>query len=76
MTSVKWLTRITAVDRPFEGYQQSQSYRLRQDEDEAGEPLSRMLPRSLMAPPGFEFPAAAVRFTGAVPVGGPPGPAR
>ncbi len=57
MTSVKWLTRITAVDRPFEGYQQSQSYRLRQEEDEAGEPLSRMLPRSLMAPPGFpEFP--------------------
>jgi sulfane dehydrogenase subunit SoxC len=57
MTSVKWLTRITAVDRPFEGYQQAHSYRLRQEEDEAGEPLSRMLPRSLMAPPGFpEFP--------------------
>jgi sulfane dehydrogenase subunit SoxC len=57
MTSVKWLTRITAVDRPFEGYQQSHSYRLRQEEDETGEPLSRMLPRSLMAPPGFpEFP--------------------
>jgi DMSO/TMAO reductase YedYZ molybdopterin-dependent catalytic subunit len=57
MTSVKWLTRITAVDLPFEGYQQSHSYRLRQEEDETGEPLSRMLPRSLMAPPGFpEFP--------------------
>jgi DMSO/TMAO reductase YedYZ molybdopterin-dependent catalytic subunit len=57
MTNVKWLTRITAVDRPFEGYQQSHSYRLRQEEDEPGEPLSRMLPRSLMAPPGFpEFP--------------------
>jgi DMSO/TMAO reductase YedYZ molybdopterin-dependent catalytic subunit len=57
MTSVKWLTRITAVDRPFEGYQQSHSYRLRQEEDDAGEPLSRMLARSLMAPPGFpEFP--------------------
>ncbi|MGH3084088.1 MAG: molybdopterin-dependent oxidoreductase, partial [Gaiellaceae bacterium] len=27
MTSVKWLSRITAVDRPFEGYQQSHSYR-------------------------------------------------
>ena len=53
MTSVKWLGRITAVDRPFEGYQQSHSYRLRQDEDETGEPLSRMLPRALMAPPGF-----------------------
>ena len=57
MTSVKWLERITAVDRPFEGYQQSHSYRLRQEEDEAGEPVSRILPRALMAPPGFpEFP--------------------
>jgi sulfane dehydrogenase subunit SoxC len=53
MTSVKWLGRITAVDRPFEGYQQSHSYRLRQAEEEAGEPLSRMHPRALMAPPGF-----------------------
>ena len=53
MTSVKWLGRITAVDRPFEGYQQLHSYRLRQEEDEPGEPLSRILPRALMAPPGF-----------------------
>jgi sulfane dehydrogenase subunit SoxC len=52
MTSVKWLERITLVDRPFEGYQQSHSYRLRQAEDEEGEPLGRMLPRALMAPPG------------------------
>ncbi len=58
MTSVKWLARITVVDRPFEGYQQTHSYRLRQEEDEPGEPLSRMLPRSLMVPPGFpEFPS-------------------
>ena len=58
MTSVKWLTRITVIDRPFDGYQQTHSYRLRQDEDEAGEPVSRMLPRSLMVPPGFpEFPS-------------------
>jgi sulfane dehydrogenase subunit SoxC len=53
MTSVKWLGRISVVDRPFEGYQQSHSYRLRQDEDEPGEPLSRMLPRALMVPPGM-----------------------
>jgi DMSO/TMAO reductase YedYZ molybdopterin-dependent catalytic subunit len=52
MASVKWLTRITAVDRPFEGYQQAHSYRLRQEEDEEGDPLSRMLPRALMVPPG------------------------
>jgi DMSO/TMAO reductase YedYZ molybdopterin-dependent catalytic subunit len=52
MTSVKWLERITVLDRPFEGYQQARSYRLRQTPDEDGEPLSRMLPRSLMVPPG------------------------
>ena len=53
MTSVKWLERITVLDRPFEGYQQAHGYRLRQAHDEPGEPLSRMLPRSLMIPPGI-----------------------
>jgi DMSO/TMAO reductase YedYZ molybdopterin-dependent catalytic subunit len=52
MTSVKWLDRITLIDEPFEGYQQSHSYRLRQTPDEKGEALSRMQPRSLMVPPG------------------------
>lgn len=53
MTSVKWLERITVLDRPFEGYQQARGYRLRQAPDEQGEPVSRMLPRSLMIPPGI-----------------------
>ena len=53
MTSVKWLERITVLDRPFEGYQQARGYRLRQAPDEQGEPVSRMLPRSLMVPPGI-----------------------
>ena len=58
MTSVKWLERITVVDRPFAGHQQSQAYRIRQHEDEAGVPLTRMEPRSLMIPPGIpEFPS-------------------
>jgi sulfane dehydrogenase subunit SoxC len=57
MASVKWLERITVLDRPFDGYQQLRGYRLRQAEDEEGEPLSRMLPRALMIPPGIpEFP--------------------
>jgi DMSO/TMAO reductase YedYZ molybdopterin-dependent catalytic subunit len=67
MTSVKWLGRITAVDRPFEGYQQTHSYRVRQEEDEAGEPLSRMLPRALMAPPGFPEFATRSRIVPAGP---------
>jgi DMSO/TMAO reductase YedYZ molybdopterin-dependent catalytic subunit len=53
MTNVKWLDRIEVLDRPFEGYQQASSYRLRQAEDEEGEPLQRMLPRSLLVPPGI-----------------------
>ena len=53
MTSVKWLGRITVLDEPFGGYQQSHSYRLRQHEDEEGVPLSRIQPRSLMIPPGI-----------------------
>lgn len=52
MTSVKWLGRITLVDRPFEGYYHTSSYRLRLSEDDPGEPVTRMLPRSLMVPPG------------------------
>ena len=53
MTNVKWLERIAVLDRPFEGYQQLHGYRLRQEEDEEGEPLTRMLPRALMVPPGI-----------------------
>jgi sulfane dehydrogenase subunit SoxC len=60
MTSVKWLTRITAVDTPFDGYQQRQSYRLRQEEDEDGEPVQRIQVRALMLPPGIpEFKTRA-----------------
>lgn len=53
MASVKWLERITVLEGPFEGYQQARGYRLRQGPDEEGTPVSRMLPRSLMIPPGI-----------------------
>ena len=52
MTSVKWLTGITAVAEPFEGYQQT-AYRFRQRPEDEGEPVTRMRPRSLMIPPGI-----------------------
>jgi DMSO/TMAO reductase YedYZ molybdopterin-dependent catalytic subunit len=52
MTHVKWLDRITALREPFGGYQNLVSYRLRNDPDDAGEPLSRIRVRSLMVPPG------------------------
>jgi DMSO/TMAO reductase YedYZ molybdopterin-dependent catalytic subunit len=53
MTNVKWLSTITAIVSPFDGYQQTTSYRLREAEDDPGVPLSRMVPRSLMLPPGI-----------------------
>ena len=52
MTSVKWLTGITAVTEPFDGYQQV-AYRFRQRPEDEGEPVTRMRPRSLMIPPGI-----------------------
>lgn len=53
MTSVKWLRSIRLTATPFEGYQQTQGYRLRQRENEVGEPVSRIEPRSLLIPPGI-----------------------
>jgi sulfane dehydrogenase subunit SoxC len=58
MTHVKWLQSITVVGEPFAGFQQSVAYHLRQSEEETGEPVTRILPRSLMIPPGIpDFPA-------------------
>ena len=66
MTSVKWLARITAVESGFRGYQQVQAYRYRQHPDEAGVPVSRIAPRSLMVPPGIPEFMSRRRF---VPMG-------
>ena len=52
MTSVKWLRAITAVAEPFEGFQMD-AYRFRASEADPGTPVTRMLPRSLMIPPGI-----------------------
>jgi DMSO/TMAO reductase YedYZ molybdopterin-dependent catalytic subunit len=54
MTSVKWLANVTAVTEPFEGFQMTSSYRIWDEGDEGpGLPVTRILPRSLMVPPGF-----------------------
>jgi DMSO/TMAO reductase YedYZ molybdopterin-dependent catalytic subunit len=52
MTNVKWLTAITLIEEPFQGFQQSVAYRVYREDGEPGEPLTRMMPRSLMVPPG------------------------
>lgn len=53
MASVKWLTRIEAIDRPFDGYQQVRSYHYRQSAEETGTPVTTGKVRSLFVPPGF-----------------------
>jgi DMSO/TMAO reductase YedYZ molybdopterin-dependent catalytic subunit len=53
MTHVKWLRSIELVAEPFLGWQQQLAYRLRASEDDEGSPVTRMVPRSLMVPPGI-----------------------
>ena len=53
MTHVKWIRSITVVTDPFRGYQQEPAYHVTSNWDELGEPVTRMLPRSLMVPPGI-----------------------
>jgi sulfane dehydrogenase subunit SoxC len=52
MANVKWLARIELLEKPFDGYQNAVAYRMYGEDGEPGEPLTRMLPRSLTAPPG------------------------
>ncbi len=60
MAHVKWLTRITVIDKPFVGFQNAVAYRIREPLDDAtdpaaltDEPVTRIKPRALMQPPGF-----------------------
>ena len=52
MAHVKWLGGIAVLDHEYEGYQNA-AYRFRQDPTEQGEPVTRIEPRALLAPPGF-----------------------
>ncbi len=51
MAHVKWLRAITVIDHTFDGFQ-NQAYRLRQEADEPGVPVTRIEPRALLVPPG------------------------
>ena len=53
MQNVKWLTRVTLLTEPFEGYQNAVGYRMYDADGNPGEPVTRMLPRSLTLPPGI-----------------------
>src|SRR5207302_8588019 len=62
MAHVKWLRSITVTDSPFEGYQQARAYHYRVSDQGTGEPVTRMLPRALMAPPGVPDFMSRTRF--------------
>ncbi|MGW3783075.1 sulfite oxidase [Micromonospora chokoriensis] len=53
MAHVKWLHSIEVRTEPFEGYQNAVAYRVRQDADDPGVPVTRIEPRALVRPPGF-----------------------
>jgi sulfane dehydrogenase subunit SoxC len=65
MTSVKWLTRISAVTEPFQGYQQRVAYRYQRDEHDPGEGVTRIRVRALMIPPGHPDFLSRARFVAA-----------
>ena len=67
MAHVKWLSSITAVTEPFAGYQNKVGYRLYQDADEEGVPVTRIMPRSLTIPPGIPDFFTRERFIDAGP---------
>ena len=62
MAHVKWLRGITVLDGGFDGYQQAAAYHYRLSEDDAGVPVTRMLPRALMIPPGIPDFVSRLRF--------------
>jgi len=53
MASVKWIRRIEAVERPFEGHQQAHNYHYRQTPDAPGVPVTHIRVRALIQPPGI-----------------------
>jgi DMSO/TMAO reductase YedYZ molybdopterin-dependent catalytic subunit len=53
MAHVKWLQRIEVLTRPFDGFQNATAYRIKVDAHEGGEPVTRIRPRALLAPPGW-----------------------
>lgn len=53
MAHVKWLRDIEVIDGAFTGFQQAVAYRVRQEADDPGEPVTRIQPRALLVPPGF-----------------------
>jgi sulfane dehydrogenase subunit SoxC len=61
MAHVKWLRGITLLGRTFDGYQQATAYHYRRSDD-PGVPVTRILPRALMVPPGIPDFMSRIRY--------------
>jgi sulfane dehydrogenase subunit SoxC len=72
MAHVKWLARIEVLERTFDGFQNATAYRIKVDSHTDGEPVTRIRPRALLAPPGWPDFMTRERFvrSGPVPVTG------
>ncbi|TFV87500.1 sulfite oxidase [Blastococcus sp. CT_GayMR20] len=68
MAHVKWLDRIEVLTEPYTGFQNATAYRLKVDPHEDGEPVTRIRPRALLAPPGWPDFMTRERFVRAGPV--------
>lgn len=67
MASVKWLVRISALSRPFEGYFQKENYVYEGESDRPGSrPVTLMRTRSLISWPadGSEHPLGTMKLLG------------
>ena len=62
MASVKWLTNITALTEPYDGYQQVKTYRFKKHKDDVGMPIQTIRVKSLMVPPGVPDWSTRKRF--------------
>ena len=62
LAHVKWLDSITVSNDEFRGYQQAVAYHFRVDAADPGRPVSRILPRALMVPPGIPDFMSRTRF--------------
>lgn len=62
MAHVKWLRGITVLGGRFAGYQQAAAYHYRLSDDDPGVPVTRILPRALMVPPGVPDFMSRVRY--------------
>jgi len=56
------------LTEPFTGFQNATAYRLKVDAHEDGEPVTRIRPRALLAPPGWPDFMTRARFVPAGPV--------